>query len=101
MLQTCDTYVRARIDSVTKARATEVLSAMKLSVSDVIRILLMRVADERNLPFEIKASDAEMWPGCAEECRRQSRLIAEVDKADSDIQQLMDEMLEDMDGWTS
>ncbi|MDR2125130.1 MAG: type II toxin-antitoxin system RelB/DinJ family antitoxin [Desulfovibrio sp.] len=101
MAQICDTYVRARIDSVTKARATEVLSEMKLSVSDAIRLLLMRVADERNLPFEIKASDAEMWPGFAEECRRQSRLIADADNDDSDIQRLMDETLSNVDGWTS
>ena len=35
-----DTVVRARIDSETKARATEALSAMGLSVSDAIRLLV-------------------------------------------------------------
>ena len=50
-----DTVVRARIDSETKARATEALSAMGLSVSDAIRLLLMRVADERRLPFVVRA----------------------------------------------
>ena len=46
-----DTVVRARIDSDTKVRATEVLDAMGLSVSDAIRLLLLRVADEKQLPF--------------------------------------------------
>jgi len=50
-----DSYVRARIDTATKKRATEALDAMGLSVSDAIRLLMVRVADERRLPFEIKA----------------------------------------------
>ena len=53
-----DTIVRARIDSDTKARAVEALQAMGLSVSDAIRLLLMRVADERRLPFEVKVPNA-------------------------------------------
>ena len=49
-----DTVVRARIDSDTKARATEALNAMGLSVSDAIRLLLLRVADEKRLPFAVQ-----------------------------------------------
>ncbi len=49
------THVRARIDSATKERATDALTAMGLSVSDAIRLLLVRIADERRLPFEVKA----------------------------------------------
>lgn len=36
----------------------------------------------------------------AEECRRQSRLATEANKADTDIQHFMDEALADLDGWT-
>ena len=50
-----DTVVRARIDSETKARATGALQAMGLSVSDAIRLLLLRVADEKRLPFTVQA----------------------------------------------
>ena len=50
-----DTVVRARIDSETKARAAEALQAMGLSVSDAIRLLLLRVADEKRLPFAVQA----------------------------------------------
>ena len=53
-----DTVVRARIDSDTKARATEALHAMGLSVSDAIRLLLLRVADEKRLPFAVQAPNA-------------------------------------------
>ena len=49
-----DTVVRARIDSDTKGRATEALQAMGLSVSDAIRLLLLRVADEKRLPFAVQ-----------------------------------------------
>ena len=53
-----DTVVRARIDSDTKARATEALQAMGLSVSDAIRLLLLRVADEKRLPFTVQTPNA-------------------------------------------
>ena len=38
-----------------KERASQSLNAMGLPVSDAIRLLMLRVADERHLPFEIKA----------------------------------------------
>ena len=49
-----DTVVRARIDSETKTRATEALQAMGLTVSDAIRLLMLRVAEEKRLPFTIQ-----------------------------------------------
>lgn len=53
-----DTVVRARIDRDTKARATEALKAMGLSVSDVIRMVLLRVAEEQRLPFIVQVPNA-------------------------------------------
>ena len=50
-----DAVVRARIDSDTKARAAEALHAMGLTLSDAIRLLLLRVADEKRLPFAAQA----------------------------------------------
>lgn len=55
---TSDSVVRARIDSETKTRATEALQAMGLSVSDAIRMLLLRVADEKRLPFTLQVPNA-------------------------------------------
>ena len=57
-MSTADTYVRARIYSITKKRATDALTAMGLSTSEAIRLLMLRIADERCLPFEIKAPNA-------------------------------------------
>lgn len=53
-----DSVVRARIDSETKARATAALEAMGLSVSDAIRLLMLRVADEKRLPFAVQVPNA-------------------------------------------
>lgn len=40
-------------------------------------------------------------PGFAEECLRQSRLTAIADAADTGLEQLMDEAMQDLDGWTA
>ena len=56
---TADTYVRARISTATKERATKTLAAMGLSVSDAIRLLMVRVADDHCFPFEIKTPNAK------------------------------------------
>ena len=53
-----DTVVRARIVSDTKAKATEALQAMGLSVSDAIRLLLRQVAEEKRLPFTVQVPNA-------------------------------------------
>jgi DNA-damage-inducible protein J len=50
--------VQARIDAGVKARAAAVLENMGLTVSDVVRILLTRVANEGGLPFDF-ATDPE------------------------------------------
>ena len=50
--------VRARIDRATKERAAEALAAMGLSISRAIRLSMLRVADERRLPFEVKVPNA-------------------------------------------
>ena len=44
--------VRARIDGHIKEEAATVLAAMGLTVSDAFRIMLIRVAKEKALPFE-------------------------------------------------
>jgi DNA-damage-inducible protein J len=61
-----DTVVRARIHGQVKEKAAKVLADMGLSVSDAIRLLLVRVAAERALPFEIEVSNAETRAAMAE-----------------------------------
>lgn len=61
---TADTIIRARIDSATKQKAIAALDAMGLSVSDAIRLLMLRIAEEKRLPFELKVPDgAAELPG--------------------------------------
>jgi DNA-damage-inducible protein J len=50
--------VRARIDEQVKEEATVVLKAMGLTVSDAFRMMLIRVAREKVLPFEPLAPNA-------------------------------------------
>jgi DNA-damage-inducible protein J len=54
-----ETVVRASIDGQVKEKVAKVLADMGLSVSDAIRLLLVRVAVEKALPFEIKVPNAE------------------------------------------
>lgn len=63
---THDNYIRARIDANTEERSAHALPDMWLSVSDAIRLLLIRVADERRLPFEVKAPNKETREAIAE-----------------------------------
>lgn len=50
--------VQARIDSGVKARAAAVLEELGLTVSDAVRILLTRTANEGALPFPLAANVA-------------------------------------------
>ena len=82
---TADTYVRARIDSETKARASDALAAMGLSVSDAIRLLMLRIADEHRLPFEIKAPSASSRQALAESEAGKVQRFATVDDLMADL----------------
>ena len=48
------TMVHVRLDEKVKERAAKTLSEMGMSVSDAVRIMLVRVAAEKALPFEVK-----------------------------------------------
>jgi DNA-damage-inducible protein J len=51
--------VRARIETGLKKEATAVLAAMGLSVSDAIRLMLVRVVSDKALPFDVRIPNAE------------------------------------------
>ena len=44
--------VRARIDEQIKKEASAVLAAMGLTVSDAFRLMMVRIATDKALPFE-------------------------------------------------
>ena len=46
--------VRARIDADLKRDATAALADMGLTISDAIRLMLVRVASEKALPFDVR-----------------------------------------------
>ncbi len=48
------TMVHVRVDEKTKRRAAKTLAAMGISVSDAVWMLLVRVAAEKALPFDVK-----------------------------------------------
>ena len=51
--------VQARVDQGVKEEAAAVLAAMGLTVSDAVRLLLTKVAQEKALPFELHTPNAE------------------------------------------
>jgi DNA-damage-inducible protein J len=80
-----ETYVRARIDMSTKARAEDALAAMGLSVSDAIRLLMLRVADEQRLPFDVKVPNAKTRKAMAELEAGKGRRVANVKALMADL----------------
>lgn len=51
--------VHVRVDERLKADSAALLASMGLSVSDAVRVFLMRVVAEKQLPFALKAPNAE------------------------------------------
>ena len=56
---TANSVVRARIDERIKVEATAVLAAMGLTVSDAFRLMMVRIATEKALPFEPLVPNAD------------------------------------------
>ena len=51
-------------------------------------------------PVQIWVPDTRR-PDFAAECRRQSRLVAQTDLAESDMQRFIEDALPDLEGWTA
>lgn len=58
--------VHVRLDEQMKAQATETLASMGLTVSDAVRVFLMRVVADKQMPFALKAPNAETLVAMAE-----------------------------------
>jgi DNA-damage-inducible protein J len=54
-----NTIVRARIDEHVKEEASAVLATIGLTVSDAFRLMMMRIAKDKALPFEPLVPNAE------------------------------------------
>lgn len=77
--------VRARINEQIKEEASVVLASMGLTVSDAFRMMLMRVAREKALPFEPLVPNAKTIAAMKE--AREGKL-----KSFDDIDSLMDDL---------
>ena len=80
-------FVRARIDETLKNEAASVLADMGLTVSDVVRIVLTRIAKEKALPFALEVPNAETR-AAMEEARSMSRArFANADELFHDLEE--------------
>ena len=59
MIEHQNSVVRARIDQRIKAEAEAVLASIGLTTSDAFRMMMMRIAKEKALPFEPLVPNAE------------------------------------------
>ena len=79
--------LHVRVNQETKARASEALEAMGLSVSDAVRILLHRVVADQAFPLELKVPNAQTREAMAEADRmvaeRRTRFSGEADLIES------------------
>ena len=58
-MTTADSFIRVRLDKELKSEASEILSAMGLSISDLVRMTLTKLVAERDLPFSTYVPNKE------------------------------------------
>jgi DNA-damage-inducible protein J len=61
--------IHVRVDQQLKTKALKTLDAMGLTLSDLVRLLLTRIAVEQALPFEVRVPNA-VTRAAMEEVRR-------------------------------
>jgi DNA-damage-inducible protein J len=70
---TTTAFVRARIDEKLKEEASKILAEFGLTVSDVVRMTLTRVAKDGAVPLELKVPNAETRAAMKESRRLMKR----------------------------
>ena len=79
------TMVHIRVDEKVKQKATRTLAAMGMSVSDAVRILLVRVAAEKALPFEVRVPNATTVKAMQAADRRKGKRFKTADALFEDL----------------
>ena len=79
---TANAVVRARINEKVKDQAAAVLETMGLTVSDAFRLLLVKVASEKTLPFEIHTPNAATIAAMKAGKTRRGREIQDGERVD-------------------
>lgn len=80
--------LHVRVDEEIKTQASEALSAMGLSVSDAVRILLKRVVNDQAFPLELKVPNAQTRAAMEEARAMAKTRAARFDSADALIDDL-------------
>jgi DNA-damage-inducible protein J len=77
--------IHVRVDRKLKTKAAKTLDAMGLSLSDVVRLLLTRIAVEKALPFDVRVPN-RVTRAAMDEVRRGNLATA------SSVAELMDRL---------
>jgi DNA-damage-inducible protein J len=80
-----NTLVRARIDEHVKEEAAAVLATIGLTVSHAFRLMMMRIAKEKALPFEPLIPNAESIEAMKESRRGEGKKFATIDALFADL----------------
>jgi len=84
-MQNATAMIHVRVDRNLKTNASKALDAMGLSLSDVVRLLLTRIAVEQALPFEVRVPNA-VTRAAMEDVRRGDLIPA------ASVRDLMDQL---------
>jgi DNA-damage-inducible protein J len=81
--------VHVRVDPKVKQSAEKTLDSIGTSISDIVRVLLQRVASEKTVPFvyrvpnaETRAAIRELEEGRGKTCNSFAELMAELNADD-------------------
>ena len=79
------TVVRARIDEKVKEEATAVLGAIGLTASDAFRLMMVRIATEKRLPFDPLVPNEETIEAMKAARRGELAAVGSVDGLMADL----------------
>jgi DNA-damage-inducible protein J len=82
------TMVHVRIDETIKQQASETLQAMGLSLSDAVRVFLTRVVADKQIPFDLRAPNADTVAAMKEADEIVASRMARFSKVDELINDL-------------
>ncbi|MFZ2445636.1 MAG: type II toxin-antitoxin system RelB/DinJ family antitoxin [Syntrophobacteraceae bacterium] len=85
VVMAANTVVRARIDGRVKSEAEAVLATIGLTVSDAIRLMMMRIASEKRLPFEPLVPNRETIEAMKAARRGELVSVGSIDNLFSDL----------------
>jgi len=77
--------VRARIDEQVKEEAAAVLATIGLTVSDAFRLMMVRIAKDKALPFEPLIPNAETVEAMLQARRGEGKKFESIDALFADL----------------